>query len=41
MPDNQEAVQTILKQIKDIQGLITTELGGTSSGSNDIPYNPQ
>lgn len=41
IPDNQEAVQTILKQIKDIQGLITTELGGTSSGSNDIPYNPQ
>jgi hypothetical protein len=41
IPDNQEAVQTILKQIKDIQGLITTELGGTSSGSNDIPYNPK
>ena len=41
MPDNQEAVQTILKQIKDIQGLITTELGGVSGASNDIPYNPQ
>tara|TARA_X000001388_G_scaffold38805_1_gene27336 strand:+ start:151 stop:1086 length:936 start_codon:yes stop_codon:yes gene_type:complete len=41
IPDNQEAVQTILKQIKDIQGLITTELGGTSGASSDIPYNPQ
>jgi len=41
IPDNQDAVQTILKQIKDIQGLITTELGGTSGASSDIPYNPQ
>lgn len=33
--------EIIIKQIKDIQGLITGELGGTSGGSNDVPYKPQ
>jgi hypothetical protein len=32
---------TIIQQIKDIQGLITAELGGTSGASSDIPYKPQ
>tara|TARA_R100001163_G_scaffold34863_1_gene26882 strand:+ start:495 stop:1481 length:987 start_codon:yes stop_codon:yes gene_type:complete len=32
---------TIIQQIKDVQGLITAELGGTSGASSDIPYNPQ
>lgn len=37
-----QETETIIKQIKDIQGLITGELGGTSSsGSNDVPYKPQ
>jgi hypothetical protein len=32
---------TIIQQIKDVQGLITAELGGTSGASSDIPYKPQ
>ena len=31
----------IIQQIKDVQGLITAELGGTSGASSDIPYKPQ
>jgi hypothetical protein len=39
LPDNQETVQQIIKQISDIQNLINVELGGTgTTSSNTIDY---
>ena len=39
LPDNQETVQQIIKQISDIQNLINIELGGTgTTSSNTIDY---
>tara|TARA_R100000030_G_C3218320_1_gene115251 strand:+ start:28 stop:831 length:804 start_codon:yes stop_codon:yes gene_type:complete len=39
LPNNEETVQQIIKQISDIQNLINVELGGTSTtSSNTIDY---